>query len=54
MTAVTLTWNDPEDASDFLQLRNQLRRDGWLPDPSADALRELVQSSEIATDGSDD
>ena len=42
MTAVTLSWDDPEEAADFLDLHGRLRRDGWLPDSSADALRELT------------
>lgn len=47
MPAVTLQWDDPEDAADFLDLRRQLREDGWLPDPSSERLRELVASSEV-------
>ena len=39
---VTLRWTDPEDAGEFLHLRDQYRRFGWLPDPS---------SEEESTDG---
>ena len=53
MTAtVTLGWEDPEDASEFLRLREQARREGWLPDTSRDALWELVESSEVVKDSS--
>jgi len=46
--SVTLCWDDPEDAEEFLRLREDCRRDGWLSDPSAEALRELVGASEVA------
>lgn len=46
MTAtVTLSWQDPEDAAEFLSLHEALHRQGWLPDPSAGALRELTASA---------
>ena len=47
MSAVTLRWEDPEDARQFLALRRNLRDHGWLPDTSAEALRELVGASEV-------
>lgn len=52
MSTVTLRWEDPEDSGEFLRLREALRRDGWLPDPSRDALVELIGESEVVTDGS--
>ena len=52
MTAVTLSWDDPEEAAEFLALRRDLRRHGWLPDPAAEALRELVSKSVVAEEGS--
>jgi hypothetical protein len=52
-TTVTLSWHDPEEAAEFLALRRDLRRQGWLSDPAADALRELVRASEVTKDGSD-
>ena len=52
---VTLRWEDPEDAGEFLRLREQLREHGWLPDPAREALRELVRASKVVSekDGSD-
>ena len=50
MTAITLSWPDPEDAAEFADLCARLRRDGWLPDPSRDALVELARTSLTATD----
>lgn len=49
---VILRWEDPEDSGDFLRLRESLRRDGWLPDPSRDALVELIGESEVVADDS--
>lgn len=56
MTAtVTLSWEDPEDAAEFLSLHEALRRQGWLPDPSAVALRELTASATaVREDDADD
>lgn len=56
MTAtVTLRWDDPEDAAQFLELHGELCRQGWLPDPSADALRELTASATaVRKDDGDD
>lgn len=50
MSTVTLSWDDPEAAAEFLALRRDLRRDGWLSDPAAAALQELVGAS-VATEG---
>ena len=47
MTAVTLRWEDPEDAERFLDLRRELRDHSWVPDTSAETLRELVRTSEV-------
>ena len=52
MTAVILSWDDPESAAEFTALRRDLRRIGWLPDPARDALVELVRDSQIK-DGSE-
>ena len=52
MTTVTLSWQDPDDARDFLQLREEYRRDGYLTDAATDALRELVGGSAV-TDSSE-
>ncbi len=54
MTTLTLTWDDPEAASDFVDLRDQLCRQGWLPDASRDALLELVQSAGVKVEDGDD
>lgn len=54
MTTVTLSWEDPEDAAEFLRLREEYRDHGWLPDPSAEALRDLVGSSVVTEGGSDE
>ena len=56
MTAVTLQWPDPEDAGEFLRLREQYRGHGWLPDPSRDELLRLVSVSEVVAghDGSEE
>ena len=54
MTVVMLSWDDPEDARQFLALRAVLRRQGWLPDMSRDTLVELVRLSEAAGDGSEE
>lgn len=51
MTAVTLSWDDPEDAAEFLALRRDLRRQRWLPDPAAGALLDLVGSSVVMEGG---
>lgn len=46
MTAtVTLSWEDPEDARQFLALHGEICRHDWLPDPSAERLRELTASA---------
>lgn len=47
MTTVILSWPDPEAAAEFLALRRDLRRIGWLPDPARDVLVELVRDSQI-------
>ena len=55
MTAtVTLSWPDPDDAAEFLSIRRDLRTQGWLPDPSAEALTELVMASEVVKDGAEE
>lgn len=54
MTTVTLRWDDPEAAGDFLRLREEYRRDGYLTDPASDVLRELVGESEVVDGGSDE
>ena len=46
---VILRWEDPEDAGEFLRLREQLRSHGWLPDPAADELRRLTGASEVVS-----
>lgn len=51
---VTLSWEDPEDARQFLALHGELRRQGWLPDASAEALRELTAKAAVREDGSDE
>jgi hypothetical protein len=43
---VALRWDDPQDAREFLRLRLEYRRQGWLPDASRDALLELLGESE--------
>ena len=48
MTTVTLSWDNPDDAAEFLSIRRDLRTQGWLPDPSVAALVELTGSSEVA------
>lgn len=53
MTTATLRWADPEDAAEFLSLREHLRTYGWLPDPSRDALVELVSTSDVVTEDAD-
>jgi hypothetical protein len=45
MAAVTLSWETQEDAVEFLALRRDLRRQGWLSDTARDALLELVGQS---------
>jgi hypothetical protein len=50
-TAVTLRWDDPEDAAEFLAIRRDLRRQGWLPDSSRDELLALVKDSSEGGDG---
>ena len=50
MTAVTLSWDSPEDAAEFVAIRRDLRRLGWLPDAARDALLELVGQSRITDD----
>ena len=50
MAAVTLSWDTPEDAAEFVVLRWDLRRQGWLPDTARDALLELVGHSRITDD----
>lgn len=52
MTTVTLSWEDPEGTAEFLSLRRDLRRQGWLSDTARDALLELVEQSRIE-DGTD-
>lgn len=47
MTRVTLSWDDPDDAAEFLALRRDLRRQGWLGDNAKAALLELVGASEV-------
>lgn len=54
MTTVTLSWEDPEKASEFLRLRNELRGQGWVTDPAGVALQELVASSEVVKSSSDE
>lgn len=54
MTTVTLRWDDPEAAGDFLRLREEYRRDGYLTDPASDVLKELVGESEVVDDGTDE
>ena len=51
MTTVTLSWEDPEDAATFLRLREEYRRQDWLPDPSMAELLELVRAGEVVNDG---
>jgi hypothetical protein len=52
MTAtVTLRWDDPEDAREFLRLREEYRRQGWLTDPAAGALTDIVGESEVVAGG---
>ena len=48
--ALTLRWDDPEKAADFIQLHAELRRQGWLPDPSREALLELVEAAVVTDD----
>lgn len=50
MTAVTLRWEDPDDAAEFLRIRADYLRDGWLSDPASAALLELLGSSEAVRD----
>ena len=54
MNAVTLSWDDPEDAAEFLRLRSELRGQGWITDPAGGALQELVSRSVVVKDSSDD
>ena len=56
MNTVTLSWHDPEDAERFLQLREEYRARGWLPDPSSEELRRLTAECEVVSGegGSDD
>lgn len=55
MTAtVTLRWQDPESASDFLRIREEYNRDGWLTDTAVAALQELVGEAEVVKDSSDE
>jgi hypothetical protein len=51
---VTLSWPDPEDTSEFLRLRKELRDHGWLPDPSRDELVRLVRVSVVVRDSSEE
>jgi hypothetical protein len=51
--SVTLTWDDPDDAARFLDLRRQRRQHGWLPDGSREELLALVGTAEIVKDGSE-
>jgi hypothetical protein len=51
---VTLSWDDPEAAGDFLALREDLRAHGWLPDTAAARLQELVRSGNVVTSGGDE
>lgn len=44
---VTLSWPDPEDAEEFFRLLGEYSRQGWLPDPSVDALLELARTAEV-------
>jgi hypothetical protein len=55
MTArVTLSWDDPEDAAEFLRLRGELRGQGWVTDPAGVALQELVAASEVVKDSTEE
>lgn len=47
VTDITLRWDDPEDATEFLAIRHDLIRDGYLMDSARDALVELVRDSEV-------
>ena len=51
---VTLCWPDPSDATEFLRLRAEYNRQGWLPDASRDALLDLVRDAEVVKDGSEE
>ena len=51
---VTLQWDDPEDTRQFLAIRHDLIRDGYLMDSPRDALVELVRDSEVVTDGTEE
>jgi hypothetical protein len=51
VTTVTLSWEDPEDAARFLQLREEYNRQTWLPDPSAEELLRLVRFSDSSEGG---
>jgi hypothetical protein len=51
---VTLRWEDPEDAAEFLRIREEYRRQNWIPDASKGALLELLGESEIVSGGSDE
>lgn len=46
--AVTLQWEDPDDAAEFCRIRLEYRRQGWLPDASRHALLELIGESDVA------
>lgn len=50
MTTVTLSWDDPEDASEFKRIREALRG-GWTWDADRDHLLELVRDSKITGAG---
>jgi hypothetical protein len=55
MTAsVTLQWGDPEDAANFLSIRADYKRDGWLPDVFWEELLRLVGDSEVVKDSSEE
>lgn len=53
-STIACRWEDPEDAAEFLRLRDQLRRDGWLPDASRDELLRLVTAGEVLKGSGDE
>ena len=53
MTAVILSWDDPEDAAEFRRIRRALR-DGFAWDADREHLLELVAASEAAEDRGDE